>query len=219
MRYDSPSISGFKLTGTYTFDNNKNGGVEDDDPYSLGVTYKGGNLFGFASYISNGDDDKATQLGIKYSFGDAAVWGMYEKDDGLIGAGAASGAFNSAIDAAGLADPDCDLIAAALGFTPGGCSNLKSDFKGATRGNVDGQDIFNIGASYKIGNNLVAFDYAEGDDLDVDGFGGFGGYTTWRLGAKHNFSKRTSVTLTHSNVDVDDVGETDITSLGLRIKF
>ncbi|VAW74084.1 Outer membrane protein (porin) [hydrothermal vent metagenome] len=172
IRYDSPSLSGFKLAATYTLDNNKSD-ANDDDPYSLGVTYKGGNLYGFASYLTTqaGDDDSVFQIGAKYKMGDAAVWGMYEVDDGRIS---------------------------------------------GTTGTDKGADIFNLGGSYKIGNNLVSFDYAEGSESDNNTVPE---YTTWRIGGKHMFSKRTMVYLTHSNQDIDGAGEIDITSLGLRIKF
>ena len=42
VRYDSPKMfGGLGFTGTYQFDSDKTGGQEDDDPYSLGLTYKG----------------------------------------------------------------------------------------------------------------------------------------------------------------------------------
>jgi predicted porin len=154
--------------GTYTVDNDESDG-EDDDPYSLGASYKAGNIYAFASYLTTqaGGDDEATQFGLKYTFGDAAVWGMYEIDGGLI-----SG------------DKDAD--------------------------------IFNIGASYTIGNNLVSFDYAEGAESDNNAVPE---YTTWRLGGYHKFSNRTRVYATFAQVDVDNAGEVDVFSLGLRHNF
>jgi predicted porin len=169
VRYDSPTFAGgAKVFGTYTFDNDESDG-EDDDPYSLGASYKAGNIYAFASYLTTqaGGDDEATQFGLKYTFGDAAVWGMYEIDGGLI-----SG------------DKDAD--------------------------------IFNIGASYTIGNNLVSFDYAEGAESDNNAVPE---YTTWRLGGYHKFSNRTRVYATFAQVDVDNAGEVDIFSLGLRHNF
>ncbi|TCK19368.1 putative porin [Thiogranum longum] len=170
IRYDSPTFAGgAKVFGTYTLDNNKND-ANDDDPYSLGASYKAGNIYAFASYLTTqtGGDDDATQFGLKYTFGDVAVWGMYEIDGGLI-----SG------------DQDAN--------------------------------IFDVGASYTIGNNLVSFDYAEGDESD-DGVS-MDDYTTWRLGGYHKFSNRTRVYATYAQQDFDNTGEIDIFSLGLRHNF
>ena len=179
VRYDSPSFGGVAFAGTYTLDNDETDG-EDDDPYSLGITYNGGPIYAFASYITTdtevagNDENEAWQVGAKGTFGDAAVWAIYEKDEGLISGGPGS----------------------------------------------DGADIWGIGASYTIGNNLISLDYAEGDDTDLAGGGTLATeYATWRLGAKHNFSKRTMVYITHANIDVDAGGETDLTSLGMRHNF
>lgn len=188
VRYDSPSWGGFGLAGTYTLDNNENDVPveEDDDPFSVGVNYKGGPIYAAASYIttSGGGDDDAVQFAIKGMFGDFAVWGNYEMDGGLI-----------TLNQYGSADP--------------GQPNA---------GSGDGADIWSVGASYTIGNNLIAVDYGQGDEaddptvLDDD-------YTVWRVGAKHSFSKRTMVYITHANVDAEDGGEADLTSLGMRHNF
>lgn len=179
VRYDSPTFAGgAKVFGTYTFDNDESDG-ENDDPYSVGASYKAGNIYGFASYLTTdrGGNDEATQFGLKYTMGDAAIWGMYEIDGGLI---------------TSKTNPN-------LG---------------------DGANIFNVGASYTIGNNLVSFDYAEGDDVDLDGGGKLDtSYATWRVGGYHKFSKRTRVYATFSQQDFDATGETDIFSLGMRHNF
>jgi len=199
VRYDSPTfLGGAKVFGTYTFDNNKTDGLtgkEDDDPYSVGASYKAGNIYAFASYITTqgGGDDDATQLGVKYSFGDAQVWGMYEIDGGLITLR----------------------------------QNKANDGTHSNVGAGDGADVWNIGASYTIGNNLVSLDYAEGDDTDVNGGGKIdSSYSTWRVGGYHKFSNRTRVYANFSQKDNDaavaglqNKGETDIFSLGIRHNF
>ncbi len=174
VRYDSPNFSGINVFGTYTFDNSEADG-ENDDPYSLGVSYKGGGIYAFASYITTdtGGDDEATQFGAKYSMGDISVWGMYEIDGGLINGGAG-----------------------------------------------DGADIWNIGGSFTMGNNLISVDYAEGDDVDLNGGGKANtSYSTWRVGGYHKFSNRTRVYATFAQQDMDATGETDIFSLGMRHNF
>ncbi len=179
VRYDSSTFAGgAKVFGTYTFDNDESDG-ENDDPYSIGASYKAGGIYAFASYITTdrGGNDNAAQFGIKYTMGDAAFWGMYEIDGGLI---------------TSTSNPN-------LG---------------------DGADVFNVGASYTIGNNLVSFDYGEGDDIDLDAGGKLDtSYTTWRLGGYHKFSNRTRVYATFSEQDFDATGEIDIFSLGLRHNF
>ncbi|MCO6411593.1 MAG: porin, partial [Thiogranum sp.] len=86
VRYDSPSFGGVAFAGTYTLDNSEAGGAEDDDPYSVGLTYKGGPVYAFVDYIttSGGGDDDAVQIGAKATFGGAAIYGIYEMDGGLI---------------------------------------------------------------------------------------------------------------------------------------
>lgn len=94
VRYDTPSWNGFGATVNYSLDNDKDAGAvaagktkNDDNSWGGGVHYKGGNLYAFADYITNGQsgDSDAYQLGAKYNFLEAfAVWAMFEKDLGLI---------------------------------------------------------------------------------------------------------------------------------------
>lgn len=89
VRYDSPNWNGLGFTGTYTFDNNETDGPpggEDDDPWSVGLTYKGMGAYLFASYMTTqrGDDDEVYQVGGKYSIAGFTVRGIYEFDKGLI---------------------------------------------------------------------------------------------------------------------------------------
>ena len=85
IRWDSANFSGFKLGATYTIDNNKEDG-EDDNPYGIGGSYENGGILVFADYITNDgssavlnhSDTSAWKLGGKYTFGDFAVMGQYE---------------------------------------------------------------------------------------------------------------------------------------------
>jgi predicted porin len=84
IRYDSPSYSGFKVGVTYTLDNDKTDG-EDDNPYGLGASYENGGILAFVDYITNNGsstnpsgDISAWKVGGKYSFSDFAVMGQYE---------------------------------------------------------------------------------------------------------------------------------------------
>lgn len=204
VRYDSPSIAGFVLTGTYQFDSNKqdnpppacntNPNCEDDDPYSLGLTYKGGNLFANASYIdTQGDNDAAAaQFVLAYQWNDFSVHGIYEMDLGLITAQRNNG--------------------------------LGTNFARNGSADDDGADIYSVGATYTIGNNIIGVDWGQGDESNgVDGIGGNGDdleeYDVWRIGAWHSFSKRTGVYAGYSNTDYDKKGEDDRFALGIRHSF
>ena len=86
VRYDSPDMNGFGVTGHYTFDNSEGDG-EDDDPYGIGAHYKWNGLYVFADYITTdaGGDDEAWKVGGKYDLGNGvALYGQYEGDDGLV---------------------------------------------------------------------------------------------------------------------------------------
>ncbi|VAW78774.1 hypothetical protein MNBD_GAMMA13-467 [hydrothermal vent metagenome] len=195
VRYDSPSFGGVKVIGTYQFDNGKDDG-EDDDPYSLGVQFKGGGFFAAASYISTqqSDDNAAAQLLGKYTLGGLEFHTIYEFDLGLITAQRSNGLADSTTgDRAGTA-------------------------------NDDGADIWSLGVTYTIGNNLVAFDYGQGDDSKgKDGVANTADdledYAVWRLAAYHKFSKRTRVFAGYANTDYDEKGEDDIFTLGMRHSF
>ncbi len=84
IRYDSPSMMGAKLIGTYTMHSNTK--YANDDPYSLALVYHQGPILGFASYITNnhGGNDSAWKIGGKFSYAGAALYGQFEKDNGLI---------------------------------------------------------------------------------------------------------------------------------------
>jgi len=216
-RYDSPSIGGFSAIGTYTFDSNKqnqnvppgtcntNPNCEDDDPYSLGIQYKGGNFFAAASYISTqgSNDAEAAQFIARYDWNDLSFHGIYELDQGLITAQANNG----------------------IGQSSGNLGRSAS-------AKDDGADIWSVGATYTIGNNLIAADYGQRSDSDgVNGvndsnlvgsgttYDDIQEATVWRLAAYHKFSNLTRVYAGYANSDYDDKGEDEIFTLGMRHNF
>ena len=207
VRYDSPKFNGFGVLATYQFDNDKSGSsnpacgtgpeCDDDDPYSIGVTYKGGNFFAAASYISTqqNDDAEAAQFMARYTWNDFEFHGIYELDQGLITAQRSNG------------------LNGGLGGRDGSAKD-------------DGADIYSIGATYTIGNNVIGADWGQGSDSDgKDGINNAGGgddvqeYDVWRIAAWHKFSKRTGVFAGYANTDYDIKGEDEIFSLGMRHKF
>jgi predicted porin len=207
FRYDSPKfLGGVSVTGTYQFDSDKqdqaepppcdtNPDCEDDDPFSLGIQYKGGNFFAAASYISTqrSNDAEAAQFLAKYTWNDFSFHGIYELDQGLITAHRSNG----------------------IGGGTGGRAGDAQD---------DGADIYSVGATYTIGNNVIGADFGQGSDSDgKDGVNGTADdleeYDVWRIAAWHKFSKRTGAFFGYGNTDYDDKGEDEIWSLGMRHSF
>lgn len=84
IRYDSPSLMGAKVIGTYTM--HANTLHSGQNPYSVALVYHQGPILAFGSYINNnhGGNDSAWKLGGKISYAGAALYGQFEKDDGLI---------------------------------------------------------------------------------------------------------------------------------------
>jgi predicted porin len=193
IRYDSPSWAGFSLMGTYNFDEEKDD-ANDDDTYSIGAQYKGGNFYAAASYIdtqADPSDTAAAQFLAKYTWNNLEFHGIYELDKGLI----------TAVRSEGLN---------AAGFT-GGADD-------------DGADLWSVGTSYTIGNNLLGVDYGKGSNSNgSDGIGNtiddVQEYDAWRIAGYHKFSNRTRVYAGYVNQDFDDSGEQEIFSVGMRHNF
>jgi predicted porin len=209
IRYDSPSFWGVSLMGTYNFDKAKEDpGGNDDDTYSLGAQYKGGNFYAAASYIdtqaSDPSDTAAAQFLAKYTWNALEFHGIYELDRGLITASRSAGLnFN---DAPGFNNPSV-----------GGADD-------------DGADVWSVGTSYTIGNNLLGVDFGKGSDSDgsdgVNGLNPITGinddlqeYDSWRIAGYHSFSNRTRAYAGYVNQDFDDSGEQEIFSVGMRHNF
>lgn len=101
--FDTANYSGFSAGATYSFDDacpqGTVGPCADDDAYSLGAKYSNGPILAFVDYVTSdkGDADDATKIGGSYNFGDAAVYGAYEFDGGMISS--RGGAGNSVEDA------------------------------------------------------------------------------------------------------------------------
>ncbi len=183
--YNSPNWAGLNLFGHYTLDDTEADG-EDDDPWSVGASYKGGGFYGFASYLTTqgGGDDDAWQVGLQYKLDAFEVHGIYEGDGGLI------------------------TLNQYGGNAPGEIN----------QGSGDGADVWSIGGTWTIGNNLIGADFGQGDEADdpaiVDD-----DYDVWRIAAYHKFSDRTRVYTGYANFDPSDGNEIDLFSVSLRHNF
>jgi predicted porin len=223
VRYDSPSMAGLMLTATYQFDSDKQDqnvtdcnaveNCEDKDPYSVGLTYKAGNFFANASYIDTqrDKDAAAAEFIAAYDWNDFSFHGIYELDKGLITAQGNNG------------------IGQDSNVTGGAGSS--GNFDRAGFANDDGANIWSVGATYTIGNNLIAADYGQRDSSNGkngvnDSNNPIGGtyddlqeYDVWRVGAWHSFSKRTRVYAGYANTDYDKKGSDSNFALGVRHNF
>ena len=191
IRYDSPSFSGFKAIVDYTLDGNDTDG-SSDNAWALTGLYKNGPIVAFASYITSdqGGNDDAWKIGGSYAVTDELkVFGQYESDGGL--------------------------ISASEGF---GGASIRNE-GGQNPNNVDGADIWHIGATYNLGNNLVYFAYGRGDDASGNGTTYDVSYSTWSLVGAHMFSKRTMLYAGFVQQDFDATGEADVFALGMKHKF
>jgi predicted porin len=88
----------------------------------------------------------------------------------------------------------------------GGAGNLTED-----------GDLWQLGASFTMGNAVLVANYGMGDDDDdvtVDTE-----YDVWRVGGMYNFSKRTMAYAGFAQADAEAGGESDQFSVGMRHKF
>jgi predicted porin len=220
VRYDSPSLAGFGLVATYQFDSNKQDqnvadcnaveNCEDKDPYSVGLTYQAGNFYANAAWIDTqrDNDTQAAEFAARYDWNDFSFHGIYELDKGLITAQANNGIGQD---------------------SAGGAANNANFGRGAFARD-DGANIWSVGATYTIGNNLIAADYGQRDSnngkngvADATTIPGTNddlqSYDVWRVGAWHSFSKRTRVYAGYASVDYDKKGTDSDFALGVRHNF
>jgi predicted porin len=220
VRYDSPSLSGFSLVATYQFDSDKQDqnvpdcnaveNCEDKDPYSVGLTYQAGNFYANAAYIDTqrDNDTSAAEFAARYDWNNFSFHGIYELDKGLITAQGNNG----------------------LGQDSSTGTANSANFGRGAFARDDGANIWSVGATYTIGNNLIAADYGQRDESD--GKNGVADATTipgsnddlqsydvWRVGAWHSFSKRTRVYAGYASVDYDKKGTDSDFALGVRHNF
>jgi len=196
--YTSPNWGGLGLLATYTLDSDENDfGAgdprnDDDDPWSVGASFSGfGGLYAFASYVTTnaGGDDDAVQIGAQWAFDAFEVHGIYEMDGGLI-----------TLRQYGSSE-----------FSTGTGNST-------TSGSGDGADVWSVGGSFTIGNNVIGADYGQGDEAD-DPTVLNDDYKSWRIGAYHKFSDRTRVYVGYAGADRNDLDDVSLFSVGARHNF
>ncbi|MAT64690.1 MAG: hypothetical protein CMN57_03500 [Gammaproteobacteria bacterium] len=87
-------------------------------------------------------------------------------------------------------------------------SSFGSETPGVTN-NIDGADVWHLGGTFTMGNNMLYLAYGQGDERSDN----TGGYDSWTLAATHNMSKRTMIYTGYTTTDCDDATGTTVTSL------
>ena len=176
VRYDSPSFSGAKVVANYTLDSGA--GVEDNDAFGIGVHYSAGAIFASVDYITNdnGGDDDAWKLGGKYTMGDAAFYGHYERG-GLLFASLDTGM-------AGNGDDSADMWHLGASYSLG--STMAYFAYGAgdrSLGNANDEHVsWTLAVKHGFSKRTSAYGGFERLDRDVDGK-----RDQFTIGMVHNF--------------------------------
>lgn len=89
--------------------------------------------------------------------------------------------------------------------------------RGVANNTTEDADVWQLGASYTMGNAMLVAGFGQGDDNNAAGASTE--YDAWRLVGAYNFSKRTMVYAGFAQEDYDATGEEDQFSLGMRHKF
>jgi predicted porin len=195
--YTSPNWGGLGLIATYTLDSDENDGNDFDPPDPA---------------LDENDDPWSagvsfSGLGGLYAFASYVTTNGGQDDEAIqLGGQYTLGS----LEFHGIYEWDGGLITLRQYGSPAAGS--------INDGSGDGADIWSVGASWTIGNNLIGFDYGQGDEAD-DAAIVTDDYTAWRIAAYHKFSDRTRVYGGYSNNDPDAGGEFDLFSIGARHNF
>jgi len=95
-----------------------------------------------------------------------------------------------------------------------------ADANNPNAGSGDGADVWSVGGTWTIGNNVIGADYGQGDEVD----GGQNAtnaddYDVWRVAAYHKFSERTRVYVGYADKDPSGGNEQKLFSVGARHNF
>jgi len=191
--YSSPNWGGLGLLATYTLDSEEN----DAGPGSP----------------LNEDDDpwsvgaSYSGLGGLYAFVSYVTTNSSGDDDAVqVGAQYAFDAF----EVHGIYEMDGGLITLRqYGSAEPGTIN---------QGSGDGADVWSVGGSWTIGNNVIGADYGQGDEAD-DPTVIADDYKSYRIAAYHKFSERTRVYVGYAGADRNDADDVSLWTVGARHNF
>ena len=190
--YSSPNWGGLGLLATYTLDSDENdfgpGDPRNDDDDPWSVG---------ASYSG---------LGGLYAFVSYVTTNSSGDDDATqIGAQYTMGAF----EVHGIYEIDGGLIT---------LRQYGSADASGTAGSGDGADVWSVGGTWTIGNNVIGADYGQGDEADDPAVLN-DDYNVWRIAAYHKFSDRTRVYAGYAGADRSDLDDLSVWSIGARHNF
>ena len=189
--YTSPNWGGLGLIATYTLDSDENdgpGGTNEDDD----PWSVGASFSGFGGL---------------YAFVSYVTTNSNGDDDATqIGAQYTMGAF----EVHGIYEIDGGLIT----LRQYGSAEPGSN----TAGSGDGADVWSVGGTWTIGNNVIGADYGQGDEADDPAVLN-DDYNVWRIAAYHKFSDRTRVYAGYAGADRSDLDDLSVWSIGARHNF
>lgn len=142
-RYDSPSVSGVKVSANYGF------AGDGKDNFGIGAEYSEGGILAFVDHVSIGmmgalEDATMTKIGGKYTMGDMSFAAQYEMDGDAL---------------SGVKDGDMDMMFAAGTYTMGATTfaltvgmsaETKSDAK-------NGNTSFALGAKHALAKKTTIY--------------------------------------------------------------
>jgi predicted porin len=177
---------------------------------------KAGFHYTLDSTEDDGEDDNPYGVGLSYENGGILVFADYITTD--------TGGDDSAWKVGGKYTLNNLALMAQYEKDKGLISSKTPDTSG------DGADLWQLGASFTLGNNMLYFGYGNSSS-GSDGSDAPSDYFAWTLAGVHHMSKRTSVYAGFSEIDCDDSdedvcdkvgdkgGEDDKFSIGMKHKF
>jgi predicted porin len=177
---------------------------------------KAGFHYTLDSTEDDGEDDNPYGVGLSYENGGILVFADYITTD--------TGGDDSAWKVGGKYTLNNLALMAQYEKDKGLISSKTPDTTG------DGADLWQLGASFTLGNNMLYFGYGNSSS-GSDGSDAPSDYFAWTLAGVHHMSKRTSVYAGFSEIDCDDPdedvcdkvgdkgGEDDKFSIGMKHKF
>ncbi len=130
-------------------------GVNDNNPYSLGLHYGNGPIFAAFDYITNdaGGKDQAYSFAAKYTYEPlgVSVGGMYEIDDGMISRAEGLGGASLGTNANAVKGADQWYAFATYGFGNALLYGSYGERDDSNAAGDDGQDAWSVALDYRLG--------------------------------------------------------------------
>lgn len=190
--YDTPDFNGLTAGVTYSFDDSCDATdivcADDNDSYSAGAKYMNGPAVAFVDYVTSdkGGSDDAWKVGGSYSFGDAAVYGQYEVDGGLISQVGPFGGVGAIAPANTTEDADIWMLGGSYAL---GSATLVAQYGQGDDNNVaadgdQGYSSWTLAGIYNFSKRTLT--YAGFNQISED-LAGSGETDSFAVGMRHKF--------------------------------